>query len=78
MGVLIASTISSRFPRASMEEIAKLVLRSFLEGRNAGLPLAEFTVKLGAINVRAVEMRGGAMIFVSPRGEQHNRLQTTA
>jgi hypothetical protein len=30
--------------------------------------LSEFTVNLGAMNIKARELRGGAIIFLSPRG----------
>jgi hypothetical protein len=74
-GELIASTVSSRFPLEDLNKISKLVLQTFAQGKESGLPLTEFQVKFGAMNIKAVEMRGGALIFLSPRGKNLNRLQ---
>jgi hypothetical protein len=75
-GAILASTISSRFPADTLLTISGVVMRAFAEGRQTGMPLAEINVRFGALTLRAVEMRGGAMIFLSPRGEQANRLQS--
>src|SRR5262245_12404847 len=69
-GQILSSTISSRFPRENLNQISEIVLRAFAGARNADIQVTELNVKLGAMNVRAVEMRGGAMIFLSPRGER--------
>jgi len=66
-GKIIASTITSLFPEDNLKEISTAVIGSFANARNAGLALTELTIRLGAMNIRAVEMRGGAMIFLSPR-----------
>jgi hypothetical protein len=76
-GVIIASTVSSRFPPHVIHDIARVVLRTFANAVKNGTPLTELKAKLGVINIHAIEMRGGALVFLSPRGEQHNRLQPT-
>jgi hypothetical protein len=76
-GIIIASTVSSRFPPQVVHEIARIVLRTFADAVKNGSPLTELKVKFGAMSIRAVEMRGGALVFLSPRGEQQNRLHTT-
>ena len=75
-GALLASTIGSGFAPQNLQEISTLVLQTFAEARKADLPFSELNARFGALNLRAVEMRGGAMIFLSPRGEQGNRLKT--
>ncbi len=66
-GKIIASTITSRFPEEKVNEISTAVLAAFTEARNVGIPATEVTFRFGAITIRAVDMRGGAMIFLSPR-----------
>ena len=66
-GAVIASTINSRFPEKKLAEISTVMLATFAEARNAGLALTEVTFTLGVFSIRAVEMRGGAMIFLTPR-----------
>lgn len=73
-GAVLASTIATRFPATLLQEIAVSVLRTFAEARKAEQAFSEFTVRFGAMDVRAVEMRGGAMIFLSPRRERQNRV----
>ena len=76
-GVIIASTVSSRFPANIIHEIARLVLRTFRDAVKNGSPLTEVKVKFGAMSIRAIEMRGGALVFLSPRGEHTNRINTS-
>ena len=76
-GTILATTISSRFPRENLQLIAALVLQTFADARKADLSLSEISVRFAALNIRAVEMRGGAMIFLSPRGERSHRIQTS-
>jgi hypothetical protein len=66
-GGVIASTINSRFPEKKLSEISAVMLAAFSEARNAGLPITDLTFTLGTLSIRAVEMRGGAMIFLTPR-----------
>jgi len=66
-GKIIASTITSRFPEEKVKEISAAILGAFAEARNSGIPAAELIFRFGAMTVRAVDMRGGAMIFLSPR-----------
>ena len=76
-GVIIASTVSSRFSPNIIHEIARVVLRTFADAAKNGSPLTEIKVKFGVIYIRAIEMRGGALVFLSPRGEHQNALQRT-
>jgi hypothetical protein len=73
-GTVLVSTIATRFSPAMLQEIAQTMLRNFAEARKADLSLSELNVKFGAMDIRAVEMRGGAMIFLSPRRDRQNRI----
>ncbi|HTG44862.1 MAG TPA: hypothetical protein VK633_10050 [Verrucomicrobiae bacterium] len=73
-GELIATTLPSSFARESIKDISSVVLQAFEDAKKADLALAELAVHLGAINIKAREMRGGAMIFLSPRGDQRKTL----
>lgn len=66
-GRVVASTLPQGFPPAQVREISQLVLRTFLEARQAELQLSELRLDYKALLVTAREMRGGAMIFLSPR-----------
>jgi hypothetical protein len=66
-GHVVASTLPQSFPASHMRELSQLVLRAFLEARDADLALTELWLDYKALRVSAKEMRGGAMIFVSPR-----------
>jgi hypothetical protein len=66
-GKIIASTITSRFPKEKLKEISAAILGAFAEARNAGVPASELTLRFGLLSLRAVDMRGGAMIFLSAR-----------
>jgi len=66
-GKIIASTITSRFPEEKLKEISTAVLGTFAGARDAGIPASELMFRFGVMSVRGVDMRGGAMIFLSPR-----------
>ena len=66
-GAVISSTINSRFPEKKLTEISLVMLAAFAEARNAGLAVTDLTFTLGIFTIRAVEMRHGAMIFLTPR-----------
>jgi hypothetical protein len=44
------------------------VLQTFREAKQANLNIHEFTINTIALNIKARELRGGAIIFLSPRG----------
>jgi len=65
-GRIIASTVSSAFPKNLLQGIARDVLELFREGRAAQLPLAEVSLHFGSLRITARELRGGAIIFLFP------------
>lgn len=66
-GNILVSTIPSAFPDMLVREIARCVLETFRDAQNAQLPLSELIVDYPSFKISAREMRGGAMIFLSPK-----------
>jgi hypothetical protein len=66
-GAVVASTLPSSFPLALVNDIAEQVLAAFRDADVAQLPLSELTINYPTLKIRAREMRGGAIIFLSPK-----------
>jgi len=67
-GRLVASTLPRSFPAAMVLEISAAVLATFQSARDAQLPLAELVAQFSSLKLTARELRGGAIIFLAPRG----------
>ncbi|TAK96013.1 MAG: hypothetical protein EPO07_14915 [Verrucomicrobia bacterium] len=65
-GHLVVATLPSSFPVALLEEIGALVLKTFVEAQAIQLPLSEVNVHFGSLKLSARELRGGAIVFLSP------------
>jgi hypothetical protein len=52
-----------------LHEVAVEVLRLFREARAAQMPLSEFNLHFASLRITAREMRGGAIVFLSPKTE---------
>jgi hypothetical protein len=68
-GEILVSTIPGTFPMQNLQQISALVLKAFREARELEMTFSELIVQFGGINVTAREMRGGAIVFLSPRGK---------
>jgi hypothetical protein len=66
-GKVVASTISSVYPQALLRDIARDVLLLLRQAREVQMPLAELSLHFASLRVTAREMRGGAVIFLSPQ-----------
>lgn len=66
-GNVVASTVSSAYPPALLQAVAEEVLRLFREARKAQMPLSEFNLHFASLRITAREMRGGALVFLSPK-----------
>src|SRR5262245_45456439 len=66
-GKVVATTVSSGYPQAVLLQVADEVLTLFREARAAQLPLTEVNLHFATLQITAREMRGGAMIFLSPK-----------
>ena len=65
-GKVITSTIASGYPQGLLRDIVRDVLLLFQQAREAQMPLAEFSIHFASLRITAREMRGGAVIFLSP------------
>ena len=66
-GQVVTSTVSSAYPPALLREIGREVQALFHEAREAQMPLAEVSIHYASLRVTARELRGGAIIFLSPQ-----------
>jgi len=67
-GRVLSSTVPQGFPEPMVQEIAGAVLAVFRSAVEAQLRLTEFTAHYAALRVTAREMRGGAIVYLAPRG----------
>ena len=66
-GRVLVATVPSSVPATTVREIGRRVLDTFREAQAAQLPLAELVVHFGSLKIVAREMRGGAIVFLSPK-----------
>jgi hypothetical protein len=66
-GSVLVGTLPSSFPVALVNDIARQVLAVFRDAAAAQLPLSEMVVNYPSLKISARELRGGAMIFLSPK-----------
>lgn len=64
---VLAATISSTCPAELVQEIGSQVLRLFREARKAQMPLSELSLHFPSLQITARELRGGAIIFLTPK-----------
>lgn len=66
-GNIITSTVPTSFPAEEIKRIGDQVLSAFRGGHRAGYPFAELIIHYAAFKLSARELRGGAIIFFSPK-----------
>ncbi len=66
-GYVLVTTLPSSFPVALVHEIARDVLETFRDAQAAQLPLSELIVDYAGLRISARELRGGAIIFLTPK-----------
>ena len=66
-GNILVSTLPLAFPKTLTREIGRHVLQSFQSAQAAGLPLTELVVHYASLKLTARDLRGGAIIFLSPQ-----------
>jgi hypothetical protein len=67
---IVSSTVPRTVPEALIKEIGQQILTVFSGARKANLQFSELIVQYGAFKITAREMRGGAMVFLSPKTPQ--------
>lgn len=66
-GRVLVCTILSSFPTANVQQIGRRVLETFREAQAAQLPLSELVIHYASLTITARELRGGAIVFLSPK-----------
>ena len=66
-GRVLMGTLPSSFPAAIVKDIAQQVRAAFGEAAKAQLPLAELNINYPSLKITARELRGGAIMFLSPK-----------
>lgn len=66
-GHVLAGTLPSTFPAELVNEVAQRVLAAFREAAAAQIPLSTLNVNFASLKITARELRGGAIIYFSPR-----------
>ena len=69
-GEVLSSTLPASFPAECVTRITKPILAAFAGAKSAHIPLNEIVISYSALKITAKEMRGGAMVFLSPHGPQ--------
>jgi hypothetical protein len=66
-GRIVSSTVRRSVPEGQLREIGRHVLAIFDGAHKANLQFSELNVQYAAYKITARQMRGGAIIFLSPR-----------
>jgi hypothetical protein len=66
-GCVLMGTLPSSFPVSLVKDIAQQVLTTFGEAAAVQLPLAELVIHYPSLKIIARELRGGAIVFLSPK-----------
>jgi hypothetical protein len=67
-GRILSSTLPHGFPEHWAKQIGQHVVTSFHEAQTAEAPLKEMVVEYSALKLTARALRGGAIIFLCPKG----------
>ena len=66
-GRVLISTVPQWFPPAQLREIGKRARAAFQSAKQAQMPLNELILHFGALKITARELRGGAIVFLTPK-----------
>lgn len=66
-GLVVSRTLPSSFPAELIKVVAEKVLSIFREAATAQLPPSELVVDYSSLRITAREMRGGAVVFLTPK-----------
>jgi hypothetical protein len=69
-GRVVSSTVPQAVSAAVVQEIGRCVVAMFKGAREVNLPFSEMAVQYASFKITAREMRGGAIIFLSPKAPQ--------
>lgn len=66
-GRIVVTTLPSSFPAEIVTDIGDRILSTFRDALEAQLPLEELIVYYPALKITARELRGGAIVYLSPQ-----------
>jgi hypothetical protein len=66
-GSVLTGTLPSSFPAGLVRDIAQQVRAAFAEAAEAQLPLSELIINYPSLKICARELRGGAIVFLTPK-----------
>jgi hypothetical protein len=69
-GRVVSSTVPQSVPREVVREIGQSVVAVFQGARKANVSFSELVAQYATFKITAREMRGGAIIFLSPKAPQ--------
>ncbi len=69
-GQVVSSTVPQIVPSALVRDIGQRIVAIFAGARKAQLPFSEMVVQYASFKIIAREMRGGAIIFLTPKTPQ--------
>jgi len=70
---VVTSTLPQSFSPILMQEIADHTLNAFRDAQAAGLSPMELEVHYASLKITAREMRGGAIVFLTPQTFVHTQ-----
>ena len=66
-GGIVSSTLPQSFPQSQVKEIGRCVMHAFANAKKAQIPLTEIQIHYSTLKITAREMRGSAVVFVTPQ-----------
>jgi hypothetical protein len=70
LGQVVSSTVPQTVPPELVLEIGRCVVAVFQGARKANVAFSEMVAQYATLKITAREMRGGAIIFLSPAAPQ--------
>jgi hypothetical protein len=67
IGSIMVSTLPRSFSPERMEAIGKVMLSALGSARELGTPFSELAADFAGVEVRARDLAGGAIIFITPQ-----------
>ncbi len=66
-GRVLTTTLPRNFPKELIDEIGSTSLQVFKNAQKAQIALTQYTFAFASFKITAKELRGGAIIFLSPK-----------
>jgi len=67
-GKIVACSLPASVPRATVEQIGRTALHAFAAARKIQAPLSVLETHYRGLKISAIELRGGALVFLNPGG----------